>query len=128
MVNKIGKALSHPRDLLVFGMNKLHIGQSLSDERYLRLIYRIKFGKKLNLEHPTTFNEKLQWLKLHNHNPMYPKMVDKITAKDYVMSIIGEEYIIPTLKIYNNVEDINLDELIDLVIHQIIQLLLHPLG
>ena len=109
--NKIGKALTHPRDLFVYGMNRLHIGQSLSDEKYLRLIYWIKFGKKLNLEHPTTFNEKLQWLKLHDHNPMYPKMVDKITAKDYVASVIGDEYIIPTLKVYSSVEDINLDEL-----------------
>lgn len=113
MVNKLGKALSHPRDLLVFEMNKLKIGQSLSDEKYLRLIYRIKFGKRLNLEHPTTFNEKLQWLKLHDRNPIYPKMVDKITAKDYVASIIGGEYIIPTLRVYGSVEDINLDELPD---------------
>jgi hypothetical protein len=94
-------------------MNKLRIGQSLSDEKYLRLIYWIKFGKRLNLENPTTFNEKLQWLKLHDHNPMYPKMVDKITAKDYVASIIGDEYIIPTLKVYGSVEDIKLDELPD---------------
>lgn len=111
MANKIRKALTHPRDLLVYCMNKLRIGQSLSDEKYLRLIYWIKFGKKLNLEHPTTFNEKLQWLKLHDHNPMYPRMVDKITAKDYVASIIGDEYIISTLKVYGSVEDIKLDEL-----------------
>lgn len=113
MANKVRKALTHPRDLLVYAMNKLHIGQSMSDENYLKMIYRIKFGKKLNLEHPVTFNEKLQWLKLHNHNPLYPTMVDKITAKDYVASIIGSEYIIPTLKVYGSVDDIRLEELPD---------------
>ena len=113
MANKVGKALTHPRDLLVYAMNKLHIGQSMSDENYLKMIYRIKFGKKLDLEHPVTFNEKLQWLKLHDHNPLYPTMVDKITAKDYVASIIGSEYIIPTLKVYGSVADIQLEELPD---------------
>lgn len=113
MANKVGKALTHPRDLLVYAMNRLHIGKSMSDEAYLKMIYRIKFGKKLDLNHPVTFNEKLQWLKLHDHNPLYPTMVDKITAKDYVASIIGSEYIIPTLKVYGGVDDIRLEELPD---------------
>lgn len=34
-------------------------------------------------------------------------MVDKITAKEFVASIIGERYIIPTLEVWNTVEDIN---------------------
>lgn len=111
MANRIIKAVTHPRDLLVYAITRFHLGKSLSDEKYLKLIYRIMFGKRLNLEHPETFNEKLQWLKLNDRNPLYPKMVDKITAKDYVASVIGEKYIIPTLAVYKDVDDINLDEL-----------------
>ena len=113
MASRVVKALTHPRDLIVYCITRFNLGNSLSDEKYLRLIYRIMFGKKLNLEHPVTFNEKLQWLKLYDHNPTYPKMVDKITAKNYVASIIGEEYIIPTLAVYNSVEEIDLDQLPD---------------
>lgn len=67
--------------------------------------------KKLNLKKPQTFNEKLQWLKLYNRNPEYTKMVDKYEAKKYVADIIGEEYIIPTLGVWNNVEDIEFENL-----------------
>lgn len=113
MANRLVKALTHPRDLLVYGITRFNLGRSLSDEKFLKLIYRIMFGKKLNLEHPETFNEKLQWLKLNDRNPLYPKMVDKITAKEYVSSIIGEEYIIPTLAVYNSLDDIKLEDLPD---------------
>lgn len=111
MTNRVIKALAHPRDLLVYIITRLNLGRSLSDEDYLKLIYRIMFGKRLNLDNPETYNEKLQWLKINDHNPLYPKMVDKITAKEYVADLIGEEYIIPTLAVYQSPEDIKLDEL-----------------
>ncbi len=111
MVNRVLKALSHPRDLLVYFITRFKLGCSLSDEKYLKLIFRIMFGRSLNLEDPVTFNEKLQWLKLYDRNPLYPQMVDKITAKEYVASIIGEEYIIPTLAVYQSLDELDLDEL-----------------
>lgn len=67
--------------------------------------------KKLNLREPLSFNEKLQWLKLHDKRPEYTKMVDKIEAKDYVASIVGKKYIIPTIGIWNDVEEIDWDTL-----------------
>lgn len=78
---------------------------------YLKLLYRRVFGKKLNLNSPRTFNEKLQWLKLFDRNPEYTKMADKALAKEYVSGIIGAEYIIPTLGVWNKFDDINFDEL-----------------
>lgn len=78
---------------------------------YLKFIYRIKLGKKLDLKEPETFNEKIQWLKIHNRDSRYIKMVDKYEVKKYVTSIIGEEYIIPTIGIYKKFEDINFKEL-----------------
>lgn len=83
----------------------------ISDEKYLRLMYWANTGKKLNLEKPVTFNEKLQWLKLHNQNPEYSKMVDKYEAKKWVADRIGEEYIIPTLGVWDSFDEIDFDQL-----------------
>ena len=69
----------------------------MSDENYLKMMFRATTGKKLNLYNPQTFNEKLQWLKLYDRNPLYTIMVDKVKAKEYVAKKIGEQYIIPTL-------------------------------
>lgn len=68
-------------------------------------------GRKLNLKNPQTFNEKLQWLKLYNRKPEYTTMVDKYAVKEYVANIIGEEYIIPTLGVWDNIEEIDWDAL-----------------
>ena len=84
-----------------------------SDKQYLKILFRKLMGSELNLECPQTFSEKLQWLKLYNHNPQYTQMVDKYEAKKYVANIIGEEYIIPTLAVYNSTKEINLDTLPD---------------
>ncbi len=85
----------------------------LSDVSYLRKRYRAHFGKKLNLADPQTFNEKLQWLKLYDRRPIYTTMVDKYAAKEYVAEQIGEEYIIPTLGVWDRFDDIDFDALPD---------------
>ncbi len=82
-----------------------------SDEAYLRMYYYFTFGKKLNLDNPQTFNEKLQWLKLHDRRPEYTRMVDKYEAKKYVAEKLGEEYIIPTLGVWDHFDDIDFDSL-----------------
>lgn len=83
----------------------------IPDESYLKLKYKLVMGTKLDLENPKTFNEKLQWLKLHDRNPEYTKMVDKYEAKEYVANIIGKEYIIPTLGVWDKFDDIDFDAL-----------------
>lgn len=83
----------------------------LPDALYLRLRYRHNFGKRLNLVSPCTFNEKLQWLKLYNRRPEYTILVDKYAVKKYVANIIGEEYIIPTLGVWTDPEQIDFDKL-----------------
>ena len=83
----------------------------MSDETYLRMVFRIRMHKRLNLENPQTYNEKLQWIKLYDRQPKYTKMVDKFEAKKYVADIIGEEYIIPTLGVWNNADDIDFSKL-----------------
>lgn len=81
------------------------------DRLYLKLLYRLKMGKKLDLKNPVSYTEKLQWLKLYDHNPCYSMMVDKVIVKDYVAKIIGKKYIIPTLKVWNNTEEIDISQL-----------------
>lgn len=96
------------------GVIALHsVCRWIPDEMYLKAKYRICMGKKLNLESPKTFSEKQQWLKLYNRKPEYTIMVDKVKAKEYVASILGDEYIIPTLGVWDDPNKIDFDSLPD---------------
>ena len=81
------------------------------DELYLKIIYYLKMGRKLNLDEPKTMNEKLQWLKLHNRKPEFTSMVDKISVKEYVAEKIGPQYVAPLLGVWDKVEDIDFESL-----------------
>lgn len=81
----------------------------LPDEIFLKLKFRLKMGYRLNLKEPKSYSEKLQWLKLYDRRPEYTLMVDKVKAKDYVASVLGEQYIIPTLGVWDDPEKINFD-------------------
>lgn len=79
----------------------------MDDEEYIKRLFKAKTGKELNLDHPTSFNEKLQWLKLHVRNELHTSMVDKYEAKTIVADRIGSKYIIPTLGIWDSFEEID---------------------
>ncbi len=83
----------------------------MSDEAFLKKSYKIKTGKILDLKHPTSFNEKLQWLKLYDRKPEYTMMVDKYEVKKYVSTILGKECIIPTLGVWDQFDDIDFESL-----------------
>lgn len=83
----------------------------LSDEQLIKKIYYICTGTNINLSEPKSFNEKLQWLKLYDRKPVYSTMVDKHEAKKYVAERIGEEYIIPTLGVWERFDDIDFTKL-----------------
>lgn len=85
----------------------------IPDSMYLKYRYRYYTKKKLNLKNPQTFNEKLQWLKLHNRKPEYTIMADKVEAKDYISKVLGEEFVIPTLGVWDRAEDVDFDLLPD---------------
>ena len=92
--------------------NNSPISKLVSDKTYIKLSAYSR-GMKLNLENPKTFNEKLQWLKLHDRKPEYTRMVDKYEAKLYVAEKISDEYIIPTLGVWDRFDDIDFDSLPD---------------
>lgn len=68
---------------------------NMPDEKYLRRVYRYTMGCEPDFEHPKNFNEKLNWMKLHDRNPLYTKLVDKYAVKSYVAERIGQEHVIP---------------------------------
>ena len=89
------------------------IGFLIPDRPYLKIIYRLNMGHRLDLKHPRTFTEKIQWLKLYNRKPEYTTMVDKVAAKDYVAERLGKEYVIPMLGVWERPEYIDWDALPD---------------
>lgn len=68
-------------------------------------------GNELNLVEPQTFNEKLQWLKIHDRKPYYSQLVDKYEAKVWAGKIIGEEYIVPNLGVWDTFDEIEFEKL-----------------
>ena len=85
----------------------------IPDKIYLKLQYWYHFKKILNLRNPKTFNEKIQWLKLYDRKPEYTQFADKYEVRKYIKETIGEEYLIPLIGVYNNVDEINWDSLPD---------------
>lgn len=107
---KIVRYICNPKEFLCVLLNII-APLIKNDESFIKMKWKLCMDYPLNLENPQTYNEKIQWLKLYDHNPDYIKMVDKIEAKKHVASILGEEYIIPTLYVYDSVEEIDFEKL-----------------
>jgi hypothetical protein len=86
-------------------------GRILPDKAFLSILYRIRVGRKLNWKTPVSFNEKLQWLKLHNRKPEYTAMVDKYAAREYIANKAAHEYLVPLLGVWDRFEDIDFSKL-----------------
>lgn len=109
-MSRILNAIKNPQKTLRYLLNR-RLGRLLSDEQYLKIIYKLCIGKKLNLKNPKTYNEKLQWLKLYDRKDIYTEMVDKCKVKKFVADKIGEEYIIPTIAEWDSFDQIDFDAL-----------------
>ena len=83
----------------------------IPDKLYLKLKYKKRVGKKLNLKEPQSFNEKLQWIKLYDRNPNYSILVDKCEVKKYVADKLGKEFIIQTLGVWDKFDNIDFNAL-----------------
>lgn len=109
MKNKlIFKALTNPR----FACQKLYNRLSpciKDDELAVKINYWLVMGKNVDLRHPQSFNEKMQWLKLHDRHSEFTPMVDKAEAKEIAKKLMGEEYIVPTYGVWDSFEDIDWD-------------------
>lgn len=109
MINKIVKLFMRPRLALAVLLERT--SALWPDRTYLEWRFRLSMGRKLDLNNPVTFNEKLQWLKFYNRKPEYTVMVDKVKAKEYVAEKLGSEYIIPTLGVWDDPDEIDFDAL-----------------
>ena len=81
--------------------------QLFSDSTLLKARYYQVFKRPLDLEHPQTFNEKIQWMKIHDRDPRYVALSDKYAVKDIVAGIIGREHVIPTLGVWDRFDQID---------------------
>lgn len=109
-LEKLWYYIKQPK-LLLFRMLVQYPKLIKNDRIFVTLKWNLAMPYKLNLDNPQSFNEKLQWLKLYDHRPEYTQMVDKAAAKDYVSNIIGKEYIIPILGVYNKFDDVDFNSL-----------------
>ena len=74
---------THKKNIIMLPFNILY---KINPKLELKILFRLKQGYKLNLNDPKTYNEKIQWIKLHDRNPLMPKCVDKYTVREYVES------------------------------------------
>ncbi len=115
-IKKLISYLTNPKKCVRYiKSRRLHssYGRSLSDEEYIKQLFKLQMGYDLDLKNPKTFNEKLQWLKLYDRRPEYSVMVDKYEAKKYAAEKIGEQYIVSTIGVWDKFDDIDFDALPD---------------
>lgn len=110
IIEKIKKVIKNPILILVH-MCRYWPFRYISDKKYLELFFKGGQGRKLDIENPKTYTEKLQWLKLYNRKPEYTMMSDKYLVRNYVENKIGEKYLIPLLGVWDSVDEINIDDL-----------------
>ena len=85
----------------------------MPDKIFLKLMYKSRMGKSLNLDNPRSFSEKLQWLKLYDRKPWYSRLVDKYEVRSYIEETIGKEYLIPLYGVWDDPDEIDFDGLPD---------------
>ena len=78
----------------------------IPDKMYLKAVFKAETGYPLNLEHPCTYNEKLQWIKIYDRKPEYTTYADKYKVREYIAKVIGDQYLIPLIGMYKKAEDI----------------------
>ena len=107
LISKATQYIKHP--LRVYSLvSRAGLTRFVPDEQHLRIMYRALIGKRLDLDNPQGFNEKLNWLKLHDRNPLYNTLVDKLAVKKWVADKIGEKYVTETYGYWRDAEDISI--------------------
>jgi hypothetical protein len=77
----------------------------------LRKEFKKNMGYDLNIDNPRTFNEKIQWLKVHYHDPLMVICADKVAVRNHIARMIGIEHLVPVYGIWNHVNDIDIEGL-----------------
>lgn len=112
VIQKLRRYLSD-QDYRFYINARLGMYNNMSDQEYLTKMFKFRMRYELDLDNPKTYNEKLQWLKLFDRNPEYTKLVDKYLVKQHIQEVIGAEYVVPLLGVWENAKDIDFDKLPD---------------
>ncbi len=91
----------------------LSFGKLVPDKLYLKIFYKKALGKKLDLNNPVTYNEKIQWMKLYYRKKIMTELVDKYEVRKHITKAIGEEYLFPLYGVWDSPEEIDYDALPD---------------
>ena len=83
----------------------------LPPEMYAHFLYEYHTGKRLNLDNPVEFNEKLQWYKVFYHPKILNQLVDKYAVRAFIEEKIGAQYVNEIYGVYEKAEDIPFNEL-----------------
>jgi len=109
ILRKLKSVIKKPKLLLIKPL--MFLSPLFGDKIYIKMLFPLKVGYKLNLKNPQSFNEKLQWLKLYYRDPLLPNLVDKYEYKEYVKKNVGEQFVIKTYGVWTSVEEIDFDNL-----------------
>ena len=110
MENIIKRIVQHP-EKIVYGLEKMGLLEHMQEEKYVKIVYRLVFGRRLDLKKPKAYTEKINWYKLYYRNPLLKKCADKYEVREYVKNKIGEKYLNECIGIWNNVDEIEFDKL-----------------
>ncbi|MCD8054873.1 MAG: glycosyl transferase [Lachnospiraceae bacterium] len=103
--------IRHNPEKIIYGLWRGGLLDWMSDEQYIKLTYRIAFGRKLNLDNPQAFTEKINWYKLNWRDPLAKKCADKYEVREYVRDTVGEKYLNEMLGLWNSVDEIDFSAL-----------------
>ena len=110
-MGKIKNVFHRPQLLLAHLVENKGIAHLFSDEMYIKTLFRLRMGYPLDLSNPQSFNEKLNYLKLYDRNPLYHQLADKYLVKDFVKESVGEEYVVPCYGVWDTFDDIDFEQL-----------------
>ena len=88
--------------------------RNLNEKYYqeeLQEIYFGIFGKRINWENPTTYNEKINWEKLSVKDDRRTRLADKYLVREWIKEQIGEKYLTKLYGVWDHTEEIDFDKL-----------------
>lgn len=119
MLEKIVRVFKSPSNF-GFWLSGRKLCRLIPDKLYITFKYRCILGRWPNLKNPRYLSEKIQWLKIYEKNDLYPTLVDKYAVREYIKKVIGEEYLVPLLGVWDDPREIDWDSLPDKFVLKIV--------
>jgi hypothetical protein len=105
-IKRLKKVIKNPLYLFSY-LNHIGFLKFIPDDIFIKFQFKRVFRKPLDLTNPTTFNEKIQWLKLFDRNPLYTILSDKYNVRNFISGKVGQKYLVPLLGTWNDPNDIH---------------------